>query len=771
MTVEMNLGGITSAQTINNFVGNFSGGVDSLDRFAFTLSSTQNLNLSLSGLSADADLRLFHARSFNGDLEPIELIAASTNSGSAAESIDRILGPGVYLVDVVQGTSNASTNYTLGITPNNDASFFNVGTLSGARALSGFVGDTSPSDVYRFSLNSTSNVNLRLAGMSDDADLFLGRDLNRNGRIDNGELIVFSENTLNRAEAIAQILDAGDYLVEVFRYDTANTHYRLQLNATQVSSPLSNVDLVGQFGTIQLPDIRLADSTGNAQLLVANTGLARATGPVTVRLYASTDANFDSNDELLDSQTLSLNLQRGQTQAINFNFDAPTVVAPGSFYLLARLDADQTLTESNESNNLLSLHASAPGTDVVLDWNATLLNAIQAVGSDPNLAVNISAAPPVAARNQAIVHAAIFDAVNAIDRSYSSYLPTLNLSPFQTAGASLVAAAAAAAHQALSVLYPTQQAEFDAQLARSLAEVPDGIAENRGIDIGRFVANAILNSRSNDGVAQAIQTTLNYQTNPYLPGTTPGDFQPIMADGFVLLPTWGQVSRFGGNSNVVIDGPPVYGSAAYANELNQVQALGGRNSIVRTADQSEIATFWAYDRADTFRPPGQWNEIAQTVALQAGNTLVQNARLFAHLNIAQADAGILAWAAKFEHDQLRPVTAIHLANSDGNPQTIADPTWQSYLPTPPFPDYVSGHSTFGAAAAAVLAAYYGDNYQFQMTSQEMPGVYRSYSSFIRAAEDNGISRIYGGVHVQSANRDGLVTGYSVGNLVVSNLLT
>jgi membrane-associated phospholipid phosphatase len=761
MSAEINLGSLTGPRTINNFVGNFTGGVDSRDTFAFTLSSTQNLDISLSNLTNNADLRLFRARNLDDSLEPIEEIARSTNGSNLNELISRVLGPGIYIAEVSRANNTVSTNYTLRFTPNNAANVFNVGTLNAPQTFSGAVGNTNPNDIYQFTLSTTSNLNLRLNGLSQDADVVLAFDSNRNGVIDSGEQIGISQLLGKDSESInLQSLQAGDYLAQVYRFQNSNTHYRLHLDATATDSPLSNVDLVGQFGTVRVPDIRLANDGGQAQIIVSSQGFLPSNTPVTVRLYASTDGTLDSNDELLGSQTLNLNLFSGQSQVFNFKFDNPTVVAPGSYRLIAQIDANNAVVESNERNNIAALQVSAPGTDVVLDWNATLLNAIQ----------SFEIPPPLAARTQAMVHAAIYDAVNAIDRTHVAYLVNLNsgiLSASNTVGASITAAAAAAAHRILVTLYADPQyaalrAEFDAQLVRSLAEVPNGFAETRGIDIGRFVADQILATRSNDGSANAQAT--------YNPRNQPGSYQPTHIDGFVALPNWGQVRPFAINP-LALDGPPIFGSTQYAIELNQTQAVGGFNSQVRTADQTEVAIFWAYDRPDTFRPPGQWNQIAETVALQAGTSVVTNARLFALLNIAQADAGISAWNAKYTHHQLRPITAIHQADLDGHSQTVGDPNWQSLLPTPPFPDYVSGHSSFGAAAASVLASFFGDFHPFTVYSQEIPGVSRSYSSFQQAADENGISRIYGGVHVQSANQDGLLTGYTIGNQVVQNLLT
>ena len=176
-----------------------------------------------------------------------------------------------------------------------------------------------------------------------------------------------------------------------------------------------------------------------------------------------------------------------------------------------------------------------------------------------------------------------------------------------------------------------------------------------------------------------------------------------------------------------------------------------------------IALFWA-DGAGTETPPGHWNSIAQRVGTSVGNTMEQNARVFALLNIAMADAAICAWDAKFTYDFWRPVTAIRNGDTDGNAATAGDPTWSSFIVTPPFPDYVSGHSTFSGAASRVLAMFYGtDNIAFTTGSDFLPGVARHFTSFSAAAGEAAVSRLYGGIHFRSANEDGLAAGVEIGD--------
>jgi hypothetical protein len=204
--------------------------------------------------------------------------------------------------------------------------------------------------------------------------------------------------------------------------------------------------------------------------------------------------------------------------------------------------------------------------------------------------------------------------------------------------------------------------------------------------------------------------------------------------------------------------PPSPGSPEYTDSFREVKRLGRADSALRTADQTEIALFWA-DGPGTATPPGHWLEIAQDVSEQQDLSLVENARLFALLGITEADAAIVSWDHKFYYNNWRPVTGIQEADQDGNPGTAADPSWQSFIPTPPFPSYTSGHSTFSGSGARLLALFFGsDQHDFTTTTDGLPGVTRSYTSFSQAAEEAGQSRIYGGIHWQYDNQVGLTSG-------------
>jgi hypothetical protein len=213
---------------------------------------------------------------------------------------------------------------------------------------------------------------------------------------------------------------------------------------------------------------------------------------------------------------------------------------------------------------------------------------------------------------------------------------------------------------------------------------------------------------------------------------------------------------------------PALTSADYATALNEVKAFGPATGSLRTPDQTNIGLFWA-NGAGTSTPPGHLNIMAQIAAAAKGNTLSQNARLFASLNVAMADAGIMCWDSKFSENFWRPVTAIRAADTDGNPATTADPTWTPLIATPPFPTYISGHSSFSGAAATALKSFFGsDNLNFTLPSENPAVPDRSFTSFSQAAAESAVSRLYGGIHFRFDNEDGLMAGGQVAQYVVAN---
>lgn len=395
---------------------------------------------------------------------------------------------------------------------------------------------------------------------------------------------------------------------------------------------------------------------------------------------------------------------------------------------------------------LLSAAAGAARADVVLDWNSVLLDAIRVDKT----------APPRASRAMAMVQVAVYDAVVGIKKGYEPY----HVNETAPAGASAEAAAVEAAYQVLVALFPNQAATFAAERTESLAAIPDGTAENDGVAWGRHVAEETLALRQADHAGE----TLPYEA-PIGGGWWTGQTPP-------LLPNWPYVTPWsmthGGQFRP--DAPPPTTSKEYLAAFREVRRLGRKDSSARTAEQTQIALFWA-DGPGTATPPGHWMVVAQGISRDRGLSLLENARLFALLGIAVADAGIVAWDVKYRYSNWRPITGIQHADQDGNPETVADPTWESLIPTPPFPSYISGHSTFSSAAARVIALFFGtDQIAFDTTSDGLPGVTRSFDSLSEAAEEAGQSRVYGGIHWQFDNQEGLASGRALGEHVFYDTL-
>ena len=384
--------------------------------------------------------------------------------------------------------------------------------------------------------------------------------------------------------------------------------------------------------------------------------------------------------------------------------------------------------------------------DLVTDWNETALAAIQADKTSP----------PKAARALAILHTTIYDAVNGIAQTHERYLV-----PGKPAGVvSPEAAVSAAAHLVLVRLFPAQQATLDAAHNKALAGIANSAEKNNGVHWGEWAANIILVARSTDG---------GEETVAHISKDAPGEWQPTPPNNTpALLPQWAKLTCFAMTSGAQFRPPrmPALTSAVYAVDFNLTKQLGAKDSPARTVEQTAIAQFWA-DGPGTVTPPGHWNVIARDLAAQRKLSLAENARLFALLNIALADAAILCWDCKYDCNFWRPITAIQNADTDKNPATEKDPAWTPLLDTPPFPEYTSGHSTFSSAAATVLASFFGsDEIAFSTTSDAMPGFSRTFHSFSEA----GLSRIFGGIHFMSANTQGLASGARLGTYVNDNFL-
>ena len=387
----------------------------------------------------------------------------------------------------------------------------------------------------------------------------------------------------------------------------------------------------------------------------------------------------------------------------------------------------------------------------VIQWNRTLLMIVRTPGAQP--------ATIHPTRSFAIMHAAIYDAVNAIDGTHKPYLVRLSALHFASQEA-----AAAAAHEVLVKLYPNPnlQAALDAQLQQALAQLPSG-GKAEGVSIGNTVADRILALRSNDGS--------NAQPIPYVFGSAPGGYQSTPPN-FPKQPQfthWSRVTPFAleAADQFRPGAPPKLTSDRYSDAFDQLKSLGIAGSTTATGDQALTGRFW------NGAIQNYWNEIAQTASLAHDLTTAENARLFALLNLSFADGVIAFYDAKYTYNFWRPVTAIRAAATDGNPDTEADPNWLPEVGnTTPDPSYPGAHAVISAAGEEVLTSFFHkDHFEFDVTSEVLPGVDRSFTSLRAAAEEATLSRIFAGVHFLFDLTTGRRLGSDVADFVVDNFLT
>ncbi|TYB92749.1 vanadium-dependent haloperoxidase [Micromonospora sp. WP24] len=352
--------------------------------------------------------------------------------------------------------------------------------------------------------------------------------------------------------------------------------------------------------------------------------------------------------------------------------------------------------------------------------------------------------PQVQARSFAMVHGAIYDAVNAIAGApYEPYL----IKPATNGRESVDAAVGTAAFQVLNSLFPAQQTRLRTQYDEWLAAIPDSSAKRRGISVGSRTAAAMISARRDDGA---------FGPTAWPVGTEPGQWRPTP-------PTNANDGAWVGNLKPFLipsasmfrsSGPPALTSEQYARDFDEVKAIGAVDSSIRTADQTEAAVWW-HDRH-----LGEW-EIKRHLATTQRLNPLQAARMFAMVDLAEADATTACYSEKAAWTFWRPVTAIQLAGTDGNPATEADPDWMPLLVTPPHPDFTSGHTCFTAASMSALRQFFGrDDIPFSAYS-EASGTTRYFDGFSHALAEVTEARIWGGIHTRTADIEGAKIGAKV----------
>ena len=432
-----------------------------------------------------------------------------------------------------------------------------------------------------------------------------------------------------------------------------------------------------------------------------------------------------------------------------------------------------------------------PGPDQVLSWIECALNAILSAGSNGKPGVP----PTTGSRLMAMLSTAMLDTRAAFGDQVAFYKIDQNAPATANVDAALIGAAYRILSLELPGEYEILQKHYRSSLD-SLKGTPQSIQS--GLTFGAGIADKIRSLRSNDGSTN--NTPYQPPTNS-LPGYTwmPASSGPTA--GAALGPNWGTVKPWGVVNTTThrtngLQGKPDVNLDLYAKDLTEVRLYGGLTNSLRNADQTEIALFWAYDRPDTYRPYGQLFDIATEISENQKVSPANNAILFANLSIAMADAVTLAWKEKYDNVQPRPWDVItgSFSDTDGSDLTVRDKDWKSLLSSingvqsPPFPDFLSGHSVMGGVFASVMTHFFGDSLVWSTTSQELPGVTRTFDGFIgegtlgdissatyrangfyEAGIESAVGRVYGGVHVREACLDSFNLGVQAGNSTVAGV--
>jgi hypothetical protein len=380
--------------------------------------------------------------------------------------------------------------------------------------------------------------------------------------------------------------------------------------------------------------------------------------------------------------------------------------------------------------------------DAVCDWNAKVGEII----------VDAKMGPPPANRAMAIVHTAVFEAVNAITKRYSAGGLKLEAAP----GASVDAAIAAANRTALSKLLPSQQAAIDAAYQAALAKIADGAAKTSGIAVGEQAAAAILAARAGDGAAAG---------ETYRPHTTAGVYVPTVIPAVTHWPQrkpWLMTSA----AQFRPGPPPALTSQLWARDYNEIKAVGGKSSARRTTEQTDMARFWEATL------PSIYNGIVRSVADVPGRDVTQNARLFAAVSQATDDALLAVFDAKYHYNFWRPVTAIRNGDFDGNDATERDASWTPFIDTPMHPEFPCAHCTVAGAVGTVLKAEVGTRAMPTLTTTSYigKGAARSWTKIDDFMQEVANARVYDGVHFRTSTEVGTAMGKQIGELAVAKFL-
>jgi hypothetical protein len=380
--------------------------------------------------------------------------------------------------------------------------------------------------------------------------------------------------------------------------------------------------------------------------------------------------------------------------------------------------------------------------DAVLHWNDV---ALAEVAADNQL-------PPDGARTMAMVHVAVFDAVNAIDQRFEPYA----LHEHAAVDASADAAAAGAAYTVLVGLFPSREAALDEAFAAALAHVPDGPAKRAGIELGQRAANACLERRAHDG---------SRARNAYAPQASPGVYVPTslpVSSNWAMVEPWSMQAP----AQFRPPAPPALSSNVWTRDFAEVERLGSKDSAERGAADTETAIFW------TITGPAAWNSVVRSLATSRPATLAEQARLFALVNVAAMDSFVAVFDAKYAYQFWRPITAVRRAEIDGNDATDADPTWLPLVETPLHPEYPCAHCISSAAVGEVLEAEFGSGEVpvIAMTSAALPGVVHRWTRIDDYVEEVSNARIFAGVHYRNSAAVGEAMGRSIAQQVVATLM-